>query len=100
MTLDGWVWRLRGQVSELISEGHSDAPYYPVAFIWEEMALVVERKNRELANQGVIMHSAINTAVAAFGKGASKAHSTFKRMIKSLNGDANPDPTPTDQGDK
>lgn len=89
------MWRLRGQVSELISEGHSDAPDYPVAFVWEEISLIADRKNREMASQGTILHSAINTAVAAFGKdGGRKAHAAFQRLLKTLIGNDDPEPEP------
>lgn len=77
-------------MSELVSEGHHEAPDYPVAFVWEEVALVAERKNREMASQGTILQSAITTGVSAFGKdGGRKAHSAFQKLIKTLLGDDN-----------
>lgn len=81
-------------MSELVSEGHSDAPDYPVAFIWEEVAIVADRKNRALASEATIFHSAINTAVAAFGKdGGKKANGLFQKLVKTLIG-GKEDPAP------
>lgn len=78
-----------------MSEGHTDAPDYPIAFVWEEIQLVVDRKNRMLASEATVMHAAINTAVAAFGKdGGSKAHAAFQKLIKNLIGSDDPDPPP------
>ncbi|MDO5646300.1 hypothetical protein [Paracoccus sp. (in: a-proteobacteria)] len=78
-------------MSELIGEGYHDAPDYPVAFVWEEISIVAERKNRALASEAVILHSAINTAVAAFGKdGGRKANGIFQKLVRRLVGDTAP----------
>lgn len=52
MTLDGWVWGLREQVSLLRAHGHPDADEYPVARVWEEAQMVVKRQN-QMAATGV-----------------------------------------------
>lgn len=87
-SLDEWIWGLRRQVSLLLANGHADAPDYPVAFIWEETQLIVERDNQMLANHGTMLNAAVSTGIAAFGKdGGRKAQAAFTRMVKKLAGD-------------
>ena len=75
-------------MSELISEGYSDAPDHPIAFVWEEIQFIAERKNRALASEATILQAAISTGVSAFGKdGGRKAHAAFQKLIKTLIGD-------------
>lgn len=102
MTLDAWLWTIRGAVSELVSEGHPSAPDYPIAFVLEEVEIIAERKNRWLASEATVLHSAINTAVASFGKdGGRKAHSLFKKLVNRLAGSGAevPPPFPPTTGD-
>lgn len=81
-------------MSELVSEGHNEAPDYPIAFVWEEVQIVADRKNRILASEATILQAAINTGIAAFGKdGGRKAGNQFSKLVKSLLGnDALDDP--------
>ena len=82
------MWSIRGQVSELVSEGHRNAPDYPIAFVWEEVEIITQRKNQMLASEATLMHSAINTAVAAFGKdGGKKANTVFRKLVSKLFGE-------------
>ena len=75
-------------MSELVSEGYSDAPDYPIAFVWEEIQLIADRKNRSLASEATILQAAISTGVSAFGKdGGRKAHAAFQKLVKTLIGD-------------
>ena len=75
-------------MSELVSEGHNEAPDYPIAFVWEEVQIVADRKNRILASEATILQAAINTGISAFGKdGGKKASTHFQKLVKSLLGD-------------
>ncbi|MBI1620020.1 hypothetical protein [Aquamicrobium zhengzhouense] len=76
-------------MSELVSEGHNEAPDYPIAFVWEEVQIVADRKNRILASEATILQRAINTGVAlAVAKdGGKKASADFRKLVKSLLGD-------------
>lgn len=72
-------------MSELVSEGHNEAPNYPIAFVWEEVQIVVDRKNRMLASEATILQAAINTGIASFAKdGGKKANTHFQKLVESL----------------
>lgn len=53
------VWGLRRDVNFLLSEGHAEAEFYPVCFLWAEVQLARERVNRMLASQMLLTQSAI-----------------------------------------
>ena len=79
----------------MVSEGHGEAPDYPLAFVWEEVEIVAARKNRILASEATILQAAIGTGVAAFGKdGGKKAAGFFQKLVKSLLGETEKDPPP------
>ena len=73
--------------------GHADAPDYPVAMVFEEVELVVERENRRLATEASLMKAAIDTGIAAFGKNVSKVNRSFSDLLKKLSGADDPEPT-------
>ena len=79
---------MRSQVSLLISEGHADAPDYPVALVWEEHQLAVERENQRIATEATFYKLAVGTAVAAFSKdGGKAANKQFRDRIVELVGE-------------
>lgn len=79
-------------MSDLVAEGHDGAPDYPIAFVWEEVQISAERKNRILASEATILQAAINTGIAAFGKdGGKKAGIAFRKLVNSLIGEDDPD---------
>ena len=81
------MWGLRRQCNEIIAAGHVDAHHYPLAYLWEELALSNERQNRMLANEATVMHAAINCGISAFGKGGNgKAVKHFTRLVNGLLG--------------
>ncbi len=89
------MWGLRKQVSLLLDHGHPDAPDYPLAFMWEESQLVVERINSMLATETSLLDAAVSTGIAQFGKEAGKARRLFADLIKRLSGDGGaPEPPP------
>lgn len=58
---------------------------YPIGRVFDEAALVVERRNGELASLGVIVQHATATTGMTAGK---KAVASFNKLIKGLSGDA------------
>lgn len=72
----------------LVSDGHSDAPDYPIAFMWEEHELAVERQNYRIATEATLFKLALGTAVAAFAKdGGKSANKHFDGIILGLTGE-------------
>lgn len=72
----------------LVSDGHSDAPDYPIAFMWEEHELAVERQNLRIATEATFFKMAVGTAVAAFAKdGGKAANKQFSDRIMELTGE-------------
>lgn len=63
-----------------MSEGHPDAPFYPVHRVWEESKLVVSRKNHESVTQALLLQLAVSSAVT----GEKSAVSAFKELIEDL----------------
>ncbi len=84
---------MRGQVSHLVEAGHADAPDYPIAMLFEEVELVVERENRRLATEASLMKAAIDTGIAAFGKNVGKVNQSFRDLLNRLNGGGDPGST-------
>ncbi len=68
----------------LLDHGHPDPYEYPIARIWEEAELVVERQNRGLLNLAVIIQKATGTTGMTASKETVKEYNDF---IKLLNGD-------------
>lgn len=70
----------------MIDSGHTAVDLYSIGQIWDETKLVVARRNGEMATQAILLHAAVNTAVAAFGKkGATeKANKKFRELIEEL----------------
>ena len=77
----------------MVEAGHADAPDYPVAMVFEEVELVVERENQRLATEASLMKAAIDTGIAAFGKNVSKVNQSFRGLLKKLSGSDDPEPT-------
>lgn len=70
-----------------MERGHQDAPFYPVAKVWEEHQLIVDRINRDHATNTTLMQAVMTAAVASFGKGGRKASKALNDLIKELQGD-------------
>lgn len=80
MSLAERLYRLlRGQVSLLLSEGHSFARHYPVATVWYEHQLVVERKNRHMGDNAALMYGAL-----AAVKAPKEAAKQFNKALTGL----------------
>ena len=78
LTLKSWLWDLRGQVSLLLSEGHRHAWSYPVGMIWDEVSLVVDRKNRDHATTAILLNLAVSAVLS------EKAGKNFSKQIEKL----------------
>lgn len=80
-------------MSDLVAEGHDGAPDYPIAFVWEEVQIAAERKNRILASEATILQAAITYGVdrAVAKDMGKKAGITFMKMVNSLIGEDEPD---------
>lgn len=63
----------------LLSEGHADAPYYPIGKVWDECRLVVERHNGAHATQAVLVQLAVASILSKDGA------KEFKKTINRLN---------------
>lgn len=74
-------------MSLLLERGHVDAAFYPVAVVWEEHQLVVERINRDHATTTTLMQAVMTAAVATFGKQGRSASKALNDLIKDLAGD-------------
>lgn len=71
-------------MSLLLANGHPDAADYPISRLWDEAALVIERKNSDLVNIAVVIQKATSTTGMTAGRESAKAFSEF---VKALNGD-------------
>jgi len=63
----------------LLSQGHPQAPHYPIGMIWDEARLVVERLNGAYATEAILVQSAIASALSKDGA------KEFKKTISRLN---------------
>lgn len=66
------------------ANGHPDAIDYPIAMVWEEAELVVDRKNGELATIAVVIQRATSTTGMTAGK---ETAAEFNKFIKGLTGE-------------
>lgn len=73
------MWGLRRQVSLLRSQGHPDADEYPVARVWEETRLAVQRQNQMLTTGVALFQMAVGSL---FDKDSAKQ---LKETIEGLN---------------
>jgi hypothetical protein len=64
-----------------------DAPFYPVALVWEEHQLCVDRINRQHATNATVMQAVMTAAVATFGRKSGAASKALNELIKELSGD-------------
>lgn len=72
------MWGLRRHASLLMEHGHVGAHHYPIAMLWDEAQLVVERINSMEASRAVVMRAAIASVVSKPGM------KEFKQLIKEL----------------
>jgi hypothetical protein len=72
-------------VSLLLANGHPDAGDYPIAMVWDEAEIVVDRKNGELVTVAVVIQKATSTTGMTAGAEAVKA---FNDFIRGLTGEA------------
>lgn len=73
------MWGLRKQVSLLLDHGHTEARFYPLSMVWDEVAIVVERLNREEASRATLIQLAGASIMS------KKGSALFKKVIKELN---------------
>lgn len=73
-------------MSLLLERGHADAPLYPVAKVWEEHQLIVDRINQDHATTTTLMQAVMTAAVASFGKNSRGASKALNDLIKELSG--------------
>ena len=71
---------LRVSVSLLLSEGHRNAEFYPIAKIWYEAEIVKERVNARISTEVVSLHAAMVAVASPKGKGV--AH--LEKLLKDL----------------
>lgn len=69
---------MRRQVSLLLANGHPDARDYPVHRVWEEAELVVDRVNKDLSTETLLLQMAVSSL---FSKEAGQE---FQKIIKRL----------------
>lgn len=62
-----------------MANGHPDAGLYPVHRIWEEVDIVVERRNHQTATESILFLMAVSA-----GMGSKEAHKQFNEVIKDL----------------
>ena len=75
------MWGIRRQVSVLLSEGHAQAPRYPIGMVWDECQLVVERQNRAHATEATLVQLAVSSILSK--DGAKEFRKTLKRLNES-----------------
>lgn len=68
----------------MLDHGHTEVYQYPIARIWEEAELVIERLNRNLVSLAVIIQKATATTGMTASKESVKG---FNDLIKSMNGE-------------
>ncbi len=66
-------------MSLLLDAGHIQANQYPVHWVWEEAEIVMDRQNRTMASEAVLLQAAVSSVLS---KPAAKE---FGRLIKRLN---------------
>jgi hypothetical protein len=69
---------MRRKTSLLLSHGHLDAGCYPLGFLGDEVALVIERQNALMATEGVVMQAA---AASVMSKEGGKH---FTKLLKQM----------------
>lgn len=69
-------------MSLLLDAGHSEAVRYPLGFMWDEAAIVTERRNHELLAQSALMDAVISSQFSKKG-GEEK-----RKMVSKFNVEA------------
>ncbi len=85
--LDDMVAEWKAHASLLLSENYTDAFQYPIGRLIDEAFVVNTRKNKELASNLMLFHSAM-ADVASMAMGGKKT-AAFGKMIKQLSGENN-----------
>lgn len=62
-----------------MSEGHTDAQYYPIGMVWDEARLAVERQNGHHATTAILTQLAVVSVLSKDGR------KEFKKTIRRLN---------------
>ena len=70
-------------MSLLLDHGHSQAWFYPLGMIADEVELITSRENTKLANYGVVTQLGVATSSISGSKGV---FDKFNELIKSLIG--------------
>ncbi|MNK37380.1 hypothetical protein D3C87_559460 [compost metagenome] len=66
-------------VSLLVDHGHPEAMQYPIAMLWDESDLVIERLNGQAITQAVLFQMAAGSLLS---KDAARE---FKKIVTGLN---------------
>jgi len=66
-------------VSLLLDHGHPKAMHYPIAMLWDESELVVERLNSQAITEAILFQMAAGSLLS---KDAARE---FKKMVTGLN---------------
>lgn len=61
-----------------MANGHPDAAFYPIHRVWEEAHFVVQRTNRDVATETLMLQMAVSTL---FSKDAGR---DFNKIIKRM----------------
>lgn len=72
------MWGIRRQVSLLLEHGHRRPDRYPIGFLHDEVAIVVERLNARIANDAIMTRRAFAAVASVEG-----CHE-FNEMIKNI----------------
>jgi hypothetical protein len=64
-----------------LSEGHADAPFYPIGMLWDESSLAVDRINGFHATQAVLTRMAVQAVLSK--DGSKEFNKTVKRLSDS-----------------
>lgn len=69
---------MRRKTSLLLSHGHADAASYPLGFLSDEVALVLDRQNGLMATEAVLFQAAGSSIMS------TKGGDHFKKLLKQM----------------
>jgi hypothetical protein len=72
---------VRKQVSLLLDHGHPHAGLYPIGRVWDEASLVVERENRRLKTEAILIQAAAGSIIS------EQVGKQFDELVEGLDGD-------------
>lgn len=74
------MWGLREQVSLLLAHGHSQPHRYPIGVLWEEVQIVRQRLNGQMATEALLTMMAVSSVIS------EKAGVEFNKVLNRLSG--------------